>query len=157
MNHRCAATLALFACLSLIACNGKPAPQHHFTLLEVIDVKGTCYEDHARKPDGYAGQIVRWQDDETKQVATYGSVTNTGDLIRRAFDKANHPTVYQTPFMVDFSDIRIDTNQPKWMLHGISDSDRGEGEDYESGYDSTCELAVLKRGRELPYGAKPTR
>jgi len=158
MNLHHAAALASFACFSLpfLACSDKPKPEHHYTLLEVIDVKGTCSEDHVRQSDGYAGQIVRWRDDETKQVATYGSVTNTGDMIQRIEEKVKHPTVYQTPFMIDFSDIQTDTTQPKWMLHGVSDSDHGKEEDYESGYDSTCELVVVKRGRELPY-AKPSR
>jgi hypothetical protein len=51
MNLRHAAALALFASLpfALMACNEKP--QGHYTLLEVIDVKGTCYEDHVRRPD----------------------------------------------------------------------------------------------------------
>jgi hypothetical protein len=85
-----------------MACSDKPKAQHHYTLLEVIDVKGTCHEDQVRQSDGYAGQIVRWRNDETKQIATYGSVTNTGDMSRRIEDKVIHPTVYQTPFMVDF-------------------------------------------------------
>lgn len=159
MNPRHAVALALFASLpfALMACSDKPKPQPHYTLLEVIDVKGTCHEDHVHQSDGYAGQIVRWRNDETKQIATYGSVTNTGDLIQRDFDEVKHPTVYQTPYMVDFSDIRIDTNQPKWLLHGISDADRGKGEDYESGYDSTCELAVMKRGTELHPASTPSR
>ncbi len=158
MNPCHAAALALFTSLSLYltACGDKAKSQHHYTLLEVIDVKGTCYEDHVRKPDGYAGQIVRWRDEQTKQVATYGSVTNTGDWSQRIFDEVQHPTVYQTPFMIYFWDIRIDTSQTKWSLHGVSEPDRGNGESlsFESGYDSTCDLVVVKRGRELPYGAK---
>ena len=156
MNPRHAAALALvlFASLSFIAsCAGNPKPEHHNTLLEVIDVTGTCHEDHTNQWDGYAGQIVRWRDDETKQVLTYGSVMNTSEMnpngmARRALDEASHPNAYQTPDSIDFSDIRLDTNQPKWTLHGISDS-RSNGTDFESGYNSTCELSVTKRGKEL--------
>lgn len=147
-------TIVLFAAVSavLMDCNDKP--HQHYTLLEVIDVKGTCYEDHVHRPDDYAGQIVRWQTDETKEISTYGSVTNTGGLSpNRIFDEVNHPTVYHTPFIVEFVDIRIDTNQPKWTLHGVSEG----GNEGEQGYDSTCELTVIKRGRELPYGGKPTQ
>ena len=153
MNHRCAVTLALFAALSLGSCNSKPERHYTYTSLEVIDVKGTCYEDHVQKPDGYAGQIVRWRNDQTKQVSTYGHVTNTGDLVNRVSDEADHPTVYHTPFMVVFSGIRVDTNKPKWILHGISVPDRDENQ----GYDSTCELAVIKRGTELDPGSTPPR
>jgi hypothetical protein len=154
---RHSATLALFACcsLSLIACSDKPKVEHHYTLVEVIDVKGTCYEDHVRQPDGYAGQIVRWRDDETKQVSSHGYLKNTGNLVNRVLDETHHPTVYHTPFLIRFSDIQIDTNQPKWMSHGISDSEHGEGD--EQGYDSTCELEVIKRGKELHSGSTISR
>jgi hypothetical protein len=152
MNHRRAAVLALCAALFLGACNNKP--ERHYTLLEVIDVKGTCYEDHVRKADGYAGQIVRWQNDETKQVSTYGHVTNTRNLVNRVSDEADHPTVYHTPFIVVFSDVPLDTNQAKWKLHGISVSDR---EDNDRGYDSTCELAVIRRGMKLDPDSTPPR
>jgi hypothetical protein len=40
-----------------------------------------------RKPDGYAGEIVRWRDNETKQIAAYGSVTNTGDTTHAPMTK----------------------------------------------------------------------
>ena len=150
------ATLAPLALsLLLVACSNKPAPKHHSTLLEVIDVKGICYEDHVRKPDGYAGQIVRWQDDETKQVSIYGFVKNTGNLVDRVLDETHHPTAYHTPFIVPFSDIQTDTNQSKLMLHGVSDSNHGEGD--EQGYDSTCEVVVTKRGRELHPGGTSSR
>jgi hypothetical protein len=153
MNSRHAAALALLAILSLVACNNRPEPQPHYTLLEVIDVKGSCYEDHVRKPDSYAGQIVRWRNDQVKQVLTYGSVTNTGNLVARVSDEVRHPTVYHTPFMVRFSDIRIDTSQPRWTLHGVSESD---SEDENKGYDSTCEMTVVKRGTELHPGSRPS-
>jgi hypothetical protein len=153
MKPRHAPVLALLATLSLVACNNKPEPRPRYTLLEVIDVKGSCYEDHVRKPDDYAGQIVRWRNNQAKQVSTYGTVTNTGNLVDRALDEARHPTVYHTPFIIRFSDIRIDTNQPRWTLHGISVSER---EDEDRGYDSTCELAVIKRGTELHPGRMPS-
>jgi hypothetical protein len=57
MNVRHAAVLSLFACFSfpLMACGDRPKPEHHYALLEVIDVKGTCYEDHAPE----AGRLRR--------------------------------------------------------------------------------------------------
>jgi hypothetical protein len=30
-------------------------------LKEVIDIQGTCSEDHVGQRDDYAGEIVRWQ------------------------------------------------------------------------------------------------
>jgi hypothetical protein len=40
--------------------------------------------------------------------------------------------------------IEIDTSQPRWVLHGVSD--RADDTD---GYDSTCQLEVVKRGMEI--------
>jgi hypothetical protein len=63
-------------------------------------------------------------------------------------DEVNHPTVYRTPRQLSFLEIDIDTDQPKWTLHGVSDG--GESpEDAIQGYNSTCELEVLKRGTEI--------
>lgn len=116
-------------------------------MLEIVDVRGICYEDHARRPDSYAGQIIRWQVDETKDVSTFGFVTKRSpDLV-----PLNQPQdAYHAPPVVDFRDIQIDTKLPKWTLHGVSSSeeDEDEGMDTHShgfGYDSTCELEVVKR------------
>jgi hypothetical protein len=88
--------IVMFAALSvaLTACSDEP--QHHCTLLEVIDVSSTCYEDHVRRADDYTGEIVRWRTDETRKVSTYGYVTNTSESHNIA-DEVNHPTVYHTP------------------------------------------------------------
>lgn len=155
MSSRHAAVLALFTslALALMACGDKTKPQHHSTLLEVIDVNGPVVKITRGCQTDMPEEIVRWRDDETMEIATYGSVTNTGDLIQRTLDKAKHPTAYQTLFVIDFLDIQIDTNQAKWTLHGVSDSIRGEGPDIESGYDSTCKLVVTKRGKELTPGS----
>jgi len=54
--------------------------------------------------------------------------------------------MYHTPSVVSFleMEIDIDTNQPNWILHGVSD--RGEN---SQRYDSTCEVEVVKRGTEF--------
>jgi hypothetical protein len=147
---RRSAAFALAA--ALISCSHEK-PQLHYTLLEVIDVKGTCYEDHVHRADDYTGQIVRWQIDETKKILTYGSVTNVNAFRRdRMRDEVIHPSVYRTPSYIQFTDIRIDTNQPEWTLHGVSE---GKDGGFAQGYDSTCEIAVVKRGRELYSREKP--
>ncbi len=126
----------------LVACDDNRPKEHH-TLLEVINVKGACYEDHVRQPADYAGQIVRWQTDETKIISTYGFVSQSWTAAQ-AMDEAVHPSVYHTPIIVQLMEIDIDTNAPQWTIHGVSD--RGEN---EHGYNSTCELDVTKRGKEL--------
>jgi hypothetical protein len=63
----------------------------------------------------------------------------------QAIDEAAHPTVYHTAPMIEFPELDIDTDQPKWVIHGVSD--RGKN---AQGYDSTCNVDVVKRGMEVP-------
>jgi hypothetical protein len=136
-------TRVIVVALTLTSCSEQEAP--NFTLLEVIDVQGTCFEDHVQKQDQYSGQIVRWQSKETGKIMTYGTVTKPLKA-EAIIEEAKHPTAYYTPYSLSFDQIGIDTSQPKWVLHGVSD--RGEAES-SYGYDSTCELAVMKRGMEI--------
>ena len=46
--------------VAVTACDEKKSDSQ-YVLKEVIDVRGTCSEDHVRQSDNYAGQIVRWQ------------------------------------------------------------------------------------------------
>jgi hypothetical protein len=115
-------------------------------LKEVIDVQGMCAEDHVGQQDNYAGQIVRWQSVKTGEVLTYGFIAK-GDLAQHVLDEVTAPTVYHTPFMISFMKIDIDTTQPKWVLHGVSN--RGEPEGPIRGYDTTCNLEVVNRGMDI--------
>ena len=113
-----------------------------YVLKEVIDVQGTCSEDHVGKRDNYVGQIVRWQVVATGEVLTYGFVAKKGDVTERIMDEVSHPTIYHTPEQIKFSDIDIDTSQTTWVLHGISESlhgtadDSGSSDEPANGYDS---------------------
>jgi hypothetical protein len=125
-----------------------PQPKEpHFTMVEIIEVKGSCFEDHVRRSDSYSGQIIRWQVDETREVSTFGHVTRaSSDSV--PLIQAQHP--YYAPPVVDFRDIEIDTGLPKWTLHGVSSSEQDEDEGMDNhehgfGYDSTCELEVVGR------------
>jgi hypothetical protein len=82
---------------------------------------------------------IRWN----RQNSTYGSV-NTGFSAQRIINEVSHPTTYYPPFMITFDEIDIDATQPKWEIQGVSD--RGEN---SQGYGATCQLAVVKRGREI--------
>jgi hypothetical protein len=137
--------LALPSMLSLAACD-EEKPEN--VLKEAIDVEGTCSEDHVKQRDDYSGQIVRWQSVKTGKILTYGFLFKKGSVTDHILDEVNHPTVYHTPRQLSFLEIDIDTDQPKWTLHGVSD--RGETpEDAIQGYNSTCELEVVKRGTEI--------
>jgi hypothetical protein len=132
--------------ISIAGC-GEEKPNTRFLLKEVIDVEGTCWEDHVGQHDSYGGQIVRWQSTETGKISTYGFLAKRGDFAQHILDEVTHPTVYHTPMRLAFLEISIDTNQPKWVLHGLSD--RGaEGEPIK-GYNSTCNIEVVKRGMEI--------
>jgi hypothetical protein len=79
------------------------------------------------------------------------------------FATIDHPHVYHTPEIISLLEIDIATDQPKWVLHGVSDREKDDGEDTSSsdiGYNSTCDLEVVKRGMEIhlpgmPQGATP--
>jgi hypothetical protein len=150
--------------VAITACD-EEKPENRYMLKEVIDVQGMCSEDHVGQRDNYAGQIVRWQAVDTGKVSTYGFLSRTGDLAQRVLDEVAHPHVYHTPEMISFLEIDIDTNQPKWVLHGVSDrggddtSDEGNHslDSLTSGYNATCDLEVVKRGMEIrmPGAAAP--
>jgi hypothetical protein len=128
---------------TVVSCD-EETPENHYELKEVIDVQGTCAEDHVGRSDHYAGQIVRWRTVETGTISTYGFLEKpfSGE---NAFDEATHPTAYHTPLMMSFLNIDEDTSQPKWLLHGVSG-----GLDSRDGYASTCEVEVVKRGHGNP-------
>jgi hypothetical protein len=140
----------LFVALS-VAISGceKEEPRDHYVLKEVIDVQGTCWEDHVGRRDSYAGQIVRWQAVEAEKISTYGFLFKEEDLTQHIIDEVTHPTVYHTPWRLSFLEIDIDTSQPKWELHGVSDRGDDSPEAETKGYDSTCDLEVVKRGTEI--------
>jgi hypothetical protein len=64
--------------------------------------------------------------------------------VERTLDEVTHPTSYHPPSTISFMEADIDTNQSNWVIHGVSD--RGEN---SQGYDSTCEVDVVKRGMEI--------
>ena len=94
-----------------------------YKLIEAIDVQGECWEDRVGQHDKYAGQIVRYQSIETGKISTYGFLFRPWSA-EQAMDEVAHPTVYHTAAIMEFDDLDIDTNQPKWAIHGVSD--RGE-------------------------------
>jgi hypothetical protein len=133
----------LLAALSTLVSGCDDEKKNPYVLKEVIKVQGECWENHVGKRDNYSGQIVRWQTVETGEISTYGFLSIPFSA-ERTLDEVTHPTVYHMPSVLSFMEIDIDTNQPNWVLHGVSD--RGEN---SQGYDSTCEVEVVKRGMEL--------
>jgi len=64
-------------------------------------------------------------------------------------DEVQHPTKYYPPWSIEFWKVRIDSKQSILILHGVSE--RGEA---QLGYDSTCQLVVVRRG--VPQFREPT-
>jgi hypothetical protein len=139
---------ALFVLSVIITSCSEEEPENHSVLKEVIDVQGSCWEDHVGQRDSYAGQIVRWQATDTGKVLTYGFLFKEGKLFEQLVEEVQNPTAYHTPHSLEFVPIEIDTDQPKWSLHGVSK--RGEDDKGRTvGYDSTCNLDVVSRGMEI--------
>ena len=114
-----------------------------YKLIEAIDVQGECWEDRVGQHDKYAGQIVRYQSIETGKISTYGFLFRPWSA-EQAMDEVAHPTVYHTAAIMEFDDLDIDTNQPKWAIHGVSNS-----RENAPGLNSTCNVDVVKRGMEV--------
>jgi hypothetical protein len=140
--------LLIAAVSPVISESDESKPKSKYIFIELIDVKGMCWEDHVGKRDSYGGHIVRWQEAKFGRGFTYGSVSIPFDP-QRSIDEATHPTTFHSPFMIEFADIRVDTSQPKWTLSAVSSHTDGGPQ-----YDSTCEVEVLKRGTERPPGAE---
>jgi hypothetical protein len=146
-------TFLLVALSVAVTACGEGKSKEQYVLKEVIDVQGTCSEDHVRQRDNYAGQIVRWQAIDTGKISTYGFLSKSGDVTQHVLDEVTHPTVYHTPERISFLEIDIDTDQPKWVLHGVSDREEDSSEPTR-GYNSTCDLEVVKRGMEIRNPSK---
>jgi hypothetical protein len=111
----------------------------------VISLNGSCKEDHANEAGAYVGKVVRWRNDKTKKISTYGSVS-INNIMKWAYKDALRPTVYQPPATVTFENIEIDVSRNQWTIHGVSTA-RSDSDDVDlgSGYATTCHLVVVKR------------
>lgn len=131
--------LMVIAAALLSGCDDSKPPSKYI-LKEVIDVGGLCWENHVGKKDRYIGQVVRWQDVDTKEISIYGFLSRPF-VVERVLEEVKNQTVYHLPFMISFKTIDADTSEAHWIIHGVSDY----GENTQ-GYDSTCEVDVTKRG-----------
>jgi len=132
------ATAGLLAALLLVPAAGQaddrpPASGERFTLVEHVQVVGSCFEDHVGESAKYAGFIDRWHDVKKNRDLLHGSVAN--------FDRPNAatPKKYLPPPAIQFGEIAAD-------LQGLASGDRPSA--------ATCTLDVRKRAR--PGGASPS-
>lgn len=139
------ATAGLLAALLLVPAAGQaddrpPASGERFTLVEHVQVVGSCFEDHVGESAKYAGFIDRWHDVKKNRDLLHGSVAN--------FDRPNAatPKKYLPPPAIQFGEIAADQLAGnRVVLQGLASGDRPSA--------ATCTLDVRKRAR--PGGASP--
>lgn len=139
--------LALAVCL-LAACGPSPrqlVSSERFTLVEHLQVVGTCFEDHVGESARYAGYVERWHDTQKKRDLLQGSVTALDRLGEAAGNKA-----YRAPYSIQFGDVGADKLQgEKIVLKGLTGGSRSA--------DATCALEVSRRDRPpgpIPFTAR---
>ena len=133
------ATAGLLAALLLVPAAGHaddrpPASGERFTLVEHVQVVGSCVEDHVGESAKYAGFIDRWHDGKKNRDLLHGSVAN--------FDRPNAatPKKYLPPPAIQFGEIAADQLAGnRVVLQGLASGDRPSA--------ATCTLDVRKRAR----------
>jgi hypothetical protein len=145
------ATAAL-ALLLMAACDEKKEAKDDSKLLEVIELHGTCKEDHATVAGDYDATVMRYETQEEGQaprILTYGFAQSTRDFVKDTMEElkngGQNAGKYYPPFSIDLFNITLDTSQSHWVLHGMSSADEGQ-----TAYAATCDLTVVKRGMEIP-------
>jgi hypothetical protein len=139
------ATAALLAALLLIPAAGRaddrPSPSgERFTLVEHVQVVGSCFEDHVGEPASYAGFIDQWRDGKKNQDLLHGSVAN--------FDRPNAAAKYHPPAAIQFGEVGADQLAgSRLVLKGLTSGDRPRA--------ATCTLDVRKRERPARASAIP--
>jgi len=98
--------LAVTAALPMLAsCNMEPArapAAGRFTLMEHVQVVGSCFEDRGGEGARYTGFLERWRDSKGNRELLHGSVSN--------FDRPNaaQPTKPGPPASVQFGEVSAD-------------------------------------------------
>jgi hypothetical protein len=139
------ATAALLAALLLIPVVGRaddrlPGSGERFTLLEHVQVVGSCFEDHVGEPASYAGFIDKWRDGTKNQDLLHGSVAN--------FDRPDAAAKYHPPAAIQFGEVGADRLEgTRLVLKGLTNGDRPRA--------ATCTLDVRKRERSARASAIP--
>ena len=139
------ATAALLAALLLIPVVGRaddqlPGSGERFTLLEHVQVVGSCFEDHVGESASYAGFIDKWRDGKKNQDLLHGSVAN--------FDRPDAAAKYHPPAAIQFGEVGADRlGGARLVLKGLTNGDRPRA--------ATCTLDVRKRERSARASAIP--
>ena len=116
------ATAALLAALLLIPVVGRaddrvPGSGERFTLLEHVQVVGSCFEDHVGESASYAGFIDKWRDGKKNQDLLHGSVAN--------FDRPDAAAKYHPPAAIQFGEVGADRlGGTRLVLKGLTNGDR---------------------------------
>ncbi len=139
------ATAALLATLLLIPVVGRaddrlPGSGERFTLLEHVQVVGSCFEDHVGEPASYAGFVDKWRDGKKNRDLLHGSVAN--------FDRPDAAAKYHPPAAIQFGEVGADRlGGTRLVLKGLTNGDRPRA--------ATCTLDVRNRERSARASAIP--
>ncbi len=135
-------------CIAAIICGCQRETQRPptNTVLEVLELKGACKEDHVSQWTSYDGDIVRSRSNETGKVATYGFVRISEGIPTLFRAELKHWTTYYPPEIISFEKLATNTTLRHFTIHGVS---MRLNEEHDHGYDSTCEMDVVKRGKTL--------
>lgn len=143
---RLATALPLALLLTLAAggpeSSAQPAPGERFTLVEHVQVSGTCFEDHVGEPAPYSGFVDRWRDRTKNRDLLHGSVAN--------FDRpsAAEPKKYRPPAAIEFGEVGADQLiGTRVVLKGLTSGPKPTA--------ATCTLDVKRRERHGVAGPFP--
>ncbi len=131
--------VALTVALPMLAgCGTEPAPTlsaaGRFTLIEHVQVAGSCFEDHAGEAARYTGFLERWRDGKDNRDLLHGSVSN--------FDRpsAAQPMTQRPPASIQFGEVSAERlAADRVVLKGLATGNPP--------HEATCTLDVTKRER----------
>ncbi len=124
--------------LLLAACSTESRPPaasgERFTLVEHVQVAGSCFEDHVGESAKYAGFVDRWHDGKKNRELLHGSVAN--------FDRPSAAAAkkYLPPAAIQFGEVGADQlSGARVVLKGLASDSLQSA--------ATCTLDVKKRER----------
>ena len=147
--------VAAGAPILLAACGAPSEPKKPPAILEQVEVRGSCRENHAiTGANDYHG-FLTYQIDTDGRPLIWGLVSRPFD-VNQIFAEVAHPLgTYKPPHSINFLDIPTAAFASQRMtIGGLSDSRDSED---EPNYQATCALWAVARqkgGFELAYVTK---
>jgi hypothetical protein len=136
--------------LVLVTACGQDRPKDQYSLIEYVEVQGSCFEDHVRQTGKYVGSIVHWRNMTKNTERRYGSV-NRWPSNEEMVEKVGSPHKYFLPSIIAFDDVAgDDLHRPNFTAKGLSEHVTARSDNSGPHYEATCHLTVVKRSPTLP-------